>query len=73
MSWAPLIIALYGIVVLVAAIYAYIIAPSRGCRADVWSAWSFLFPPLVLILRSMPRRQPPASGRDHDPDAVDLL
>lgn len=72
---APLIIALYGILVLFASIYAYTVAPSRGRRADVWSAWSFLFPPAAFFLYRMPRRDPPRLRRRHgdDDDGPDIL
>lgn len=58
-------IAIWGIVSLGAAIVAGLVAAAKNRNHSWWAAWSFLFPPMLLILLCLgrntgPRQRPPS-------------
>lgn len=66
-------IAIWGFVALVSSALAGIIASVKNREYSFWMAWSFILPPMVLLLavlpsRSGPRPQPPAMDRDDHRD-----
>jgi uncharacterized RDD family membrane protein YckC len=68
----------WGIIALVAAVAAGVIAANKNRHTSTWIAWSFLLPPLLLVLWLLPRREgPPAkrvSADDEDgEDAVEEM
>ena len=58
------VIAIWGLVAIASAILAGIVAGMKGRDHSFWAAWSFLFPPMLLLLLLMgtnkgPRRRRP--------------
>ena len=60
---APQIIAIYGVVMIVAAVLAGYVAVSKNRDYSFWMAWAFLVPPSLLILVFLPRRGAPPPPR----------
>lgn len=56
-------IAIWGVVAIVAAILGGIIAGIKRRDHSFWAAWSFIFPPMLLILLLMPKNQGPKPRR----------
>jgi apolipoprotein N-acyltransferase len=69
---AVTVIAVWGVVALVAAITAGIVAAAKNRDHSWWAAWSFVVPPMLLILVFLPRntgprpRRPPMDDDDRD-------
>ncbi len=62
-------IAVWGFVALVSSALAGIIAGVKNRDHSFWMAWSFLLPPMVLVLAIMPARagpRPLPPAMDHD-------
>lgn len=57
------VIAVWGIVSIAAAVAAGIIAAVRNRDHSWWAAWSFVFPPMLIILLLMPRNTGPRPRR----------
>jgi hypothetical protein len=51
------IIAIWGVVAVACAIAAGILASVKRRDHSFWAAWTFLFPPMVLLLLFMPKNQ----------------
>jgi hypothetical protein len=63
------VIAIWGIVAIVAAIVGGIVAARKNRDASAWAAWGFLFPPAVLalvLLPKLPTRLPRRSLDEED-------
>ena len=50
-------IVIWGLVAVTSAIIAGILAGVKRRDHSFWAAWSFVFPPMVLILLAMPKNQ----------------
>ena len=59
----PTAIAIWGIVSIVSAIVAGIVAGAKRRDHSFWAAWSFLVPPMLLILLLMPSNKGPRQRR----------
>ena len=59
----PKAIAIWGIVAIASAIIAGIVAGAKRRDHSFWAAWSFLFPPMLLILLLMPSNKGPRPRR----------
>jgi hypothetical protein len=59
----PKVIAIWGGVAISAACIAGIIAGIKRRDHSFWAAWSFLFPPMLLLLMVMPRNKAPRLRR----------
>lgn len=57
------IIVAWGVVAILAASFAGILAGVKNRDYSAWSAWAFLFPPAILILLLMPPLKGPAHRR----------
>lgn len=57
------IIAIWGVVSLVSAFLAGVIAGVKRRDHSFWAAWEFLFPPMLLILLVMPSNKGPRPRR----------
>jgi hypothetical protein len=57
------IIAIWGIVAVASAILAGILAGVKRRDHSFWAAWSFLFPPMLLIILVMPSNKGPRPRR----------
>ena len=57
------IIAIWGVAAVVSALLAGIIAGVKRRDHSFWAAWSFLFPPMLLILLVMPSNKGPRQRR----------
>lgn len=57
------VIAIWGIVSIAAAVAAGIIAAVRNRDHSWWAAWSFVFPPMLIILLLMPKNTGPRPRR----------
>jgi hypothetical protein len=57
------IIAIWGVVALLAAFLAGVIAGIKRRDHSFWAAWSFLFPPMLLLLLVMPSNKGPRPRR----------
>ena len=57
------VIAVWGIVAIVSSILAAVVAGMKGRDHSFWAAWSFLFPPMLLILLVMPSNKRPRLRR----------
>jgi hypothetical protein len=53
------VIAYYGIAMIVCGILAAIVAGVKRRDHSFWAAWSFLFPPMLLVLLILPAQQGP--------------
>jgi hypothetical protein len=59
----PTAIAIWGIVSIASAIIAGIVAGMKRRNHSFWAAWSFLVPPMLLILLLMPSNKGPRQRR----------
>jgi hypothetical protein len=57
------VIAIWGIVAIASAIVAGIVASIKRRDHSFWAAWSFLVPPMLLILLLMPSNKGPRQRR----------
>ena len=57
------VIAIWGIVAIAAAILAGIVAGAKRRDHSFWAAWSFLLPPMLLILLFLPSNKGPRPRR----------
>ena len=57
------VIAYWGIASIVASIVAAILAGMKRRDHSFWAAWSFLFPPMLLVLLVMPANKGPRLRR----------
>ena len=57
------VIAIWGIVSIASAIIAGIVAGMKRRNHSFWAAWSFLVPPMLLILLLMPSNKGPRQRR----------
>jgi hypothetical protein len=57
------VIAIWGIVAIASAIVAGIVASIKRRDHSFWAAWSFLVPPMLLILLLMPSHKGPRPRR----------
>ena len=57
------VIAIWGIVAIASAIVAGIVASVKRRDHSFWAAWSFLVPPMLLILLLMPSNRGPRPRR----------
>jgi hypothetical protein len=55
----PKAIAIWGLVSIAAAVIAGIVAGMKRRDHSFWAAWSFLVPPMLLILLVMPSNKGP--------------
>ena len=56
-------IALWGLVSIISAIAAGVIAAARNRDHSWWAAWSFVFPPMVILLLFFPSNKGPRPRR----------
>ena len=59
----PKVIAIWGIVAIVAAVVAGIVAGAKRRDHSFWAAWTFLLPPMLLLLLLMPANKGPRLRR----------
>jgi hypothetical protein len=57
------VIAIWGVVAIASAIVAGIVASIKRRDHSFWAAWSFLVPPMLLILLLMPSHKGPRPRR----------
>jgi H+/Cl- antiporter ClcA len=57
------VIAIWGVVAIASAIIAGIVASAKRRDHSFWAAWSFLVPPMLLILLLMPANKGPRARR----------
>jgi hypothetical protein len=57
------IIAIWGVTAVLSALLAGIVAGMKRRDHSFWAAWSFLFPPMLLILLVMPSNKGPRQRR----------
>ena len=57
------VIAIWGVVAIASAIVAGIIASMKRRDHSFWAAWSFLVPPMLIILLLMPSNKGPRPRR----------
>jgi len=57
------VIAVWGIVSILCAFVAGIVAGLKRRDHSFWAAWSFLFPPMLLLLLCMPTNRGPRPRR----------
>ena len=57
------VIAIWGVVAIASAIVAGIAAGAKRRDHSFWAAWSFLVPPMLLILLLMPSNKGPRARR----------
>jgi hypothetical protein len=57
------VIAIWGIVSIASALLAAVVAGAKRRDHSFWAAWSFLFPPMLLILLVMPSNPGPRPRR----------
>jgi len=62
-------IAIWGVAAIACAILGGIVAGIKRRNHSFWAAWSFLFPPLLLVLLLMPSNKGP---RPHRPGLDEL-
>jgi hypothetical protein len=55
----PTVIAIWGVVAIASAIIGGIVAGTKRRNHSFWAAWSFLFPPILLVLLLMPTNKGP--------------
>ncbi|MGE3919116.1 MAG: hypothetical protein AB7F78_25795 [Hyphomicrobiaceae bacterium] len=56
-------IAVWGIISIVSAVVAGIVAAARNRDHSWWAAWSFIFPPMLVILILLPPNKGPRPRR----------
>ena len=59
----PKIIAIWGLVAVASAFAAGILAGIKRRDHSFWAAWSFIVPPMLIILLFMPRNKGPRLRR----------
>ncbi len=59
----PKAIAIWGVVAIASAIFAGILASAKHRDHSFWAAWSFLLPPMLLLLLLMPSNKGPRPRR----------
>jgi len=59
----PKIIAIWGILAIAAACIGGVVAGIKRRDHSFWAAWSFLFPPILLLLIALPRNKGPRLKR----------
>ena len=59
----PKIIAIWGVLAIAAACIAGVVAGIKRRDHSFWAAWSFLFPPMLLVLLAVPRNMGPRLKR----------
>jgi hypothetical protein len=57
------VIAVWGVVAILAALLAGIVAGLKRRDHSFWAAWSFLFPPMLLVLLVLPANKGPRPRR----------
>ena len=57
------VIAIWGVVAIACAIVAGIVAGVKRRDHSFWAAWSFLVPPMLLVLLLMPSNKGPRARR----------
>jgi hypothetical protein len=57
------VIAIWGLVSIACAVLAGILAGMKRRDHSFWAAWSFLFPPMLLLLLVMPANKGPRPRR----------
>jgi len=57
------VIAIWGIAAILSAIVAGIVAGAKRRNSSFWAAWSFLVPPVLLIVLLMPANRGPRLRR----------
>jgi hypothetical protein len=57
------VIAIWGVVAIASAIVGGIVAGAKRRDHSFWAAWSFLVPPMLLILLLMPSNKGPRPRR----------
>jgi hypothetical protein len=57
------LIAIWGVVAIVSAIAAGLIATAKRRDHSAWAAWTFLFPPLLVLLLVLSRNRGPRPRR----------
>jgi len=57
------VIAIWGVIAIASAIVAGIVASVKRRDHSFWAAWSFLVPPMLLILLLMPSNRGPRPRR----------
>jgi hypothetical protein len=66
------VIAVWGLVAILSAALAGVLAGIKRRDHSFWAAWSFLFPPMLLVLLVMPsnkgprRRRPSIDHQEHE-------
>jgi hypothetical protein len=55
----PTAIVIWGLVSIASAVFAGILAGAKRRDHSFWAAWSFLFPPMLLVLLLMPANKGP--------------
>jgi hypothetical protein len=55
----PTAIVIWGLVSIASAVVAGILAGAKRRDHSFWAAWSFLFPPMLLVLLLMPANKGP--------------
>jgi hypothetical protein len=65
----PKVIAIWGILAIVCAVIGGVVAGAKGRDHSFWAAWSFLFPPILLVLMLMRTHKGP---RPHKPGLDEL-
>ncbi|MDX2158645.1 MAG: hypothetical protein SFW09_19260 [Hyphomicrobiaceae bacterium] len=57
------VIAIWGLVAIAASVSAGIIAAAKNRDHSWWAAWSFVVPPMLLVLLALPRNAGPKPRR----------
>ncbi len=57
------IVAIWGVVAIASAIIAGLVASAKGRDHSFWAAWSFLVPPMLLLLLVIPSNKGPRPRR----------
>lgn len=57
------VIAIWGAVAIAASLMALIVAGMKRRDHSFWAAWSFMFPPMLLVLLVMPANPGPRPRR----------
>jgi hypothetical protein len=55
----PTVIVIWGLVAIASAVIGGIVAGAKRRDHSFWAAWSFLFPPMLLVLVLMPANKGP--------------
>ena len=56
-------IAIYGVVMIAAAILGFVLAKSKNRDASAWAGWCFVAPPALIVLVLMPVNRGPRPRR----------